>query len=662
MANKKEKNESKSLFGPAVDPETEAKIDEMMSTELPADSAEKSPNPIESSSAPLLPTDKLPDIAKEDEKPAAVVPEPTTPEPPQEVTPDLPKPEHEEFEDPYTDKAVDDIVAEESNELLAEQDKKKAADAAPKQKTGLGQKIKNFFSAWWHNPLYRKLTIGFICLVLIALAVVPTTRYFILNTAGVRSSSSVIILDQKTSQPLKNVEVQVGSQSSKTDKEGKVKLSGIKLGDQKFIVKKPAFAEVNRNVTIGWGSNPLGEVRLTPVGSQYTFNVKDFLSDKPVKGAEATSGESSAQANEDGEIVLTVPNSKEAELDIAITADNYRTENLNVPVANKQSQELKLVPAKKHAFISKRSGKYDVYKIDVDGKNEEKVLAGTGSEREDSMSLVIHPTKDMAAFVSTRGTLKNQDGYQLSSLTLIDLKTNETTKIADSERVQVVGWVGDRIVYVKIAQGESAASTNRHKLLSYDTKEDQEKELASTNYFNDVLIAGSSIYYSPALYKVNGQVGLFKINADGSDRKTVYDKEVWNLFRTSYEKISASVGQDWYDYDISSGSFTKSSGPPALLKSRIYINSPDSTKSLWVDDRDGKGVLLAYDTAGKQDKTVQTASGLKNPVDWLDNDHVVYRVSTSQETADYVLSLSGGSPKKIIDVTNVAGMDRWYYY
>ena len=661
MANKKDKNEPKSLFGPAVDPETEAKIDEMMSTELPAETADEAANTSESSSAPLLPTDKLPDIAKEKDGPKPVE-EQIHPDSAQEVAQALPKPEHEEFEDPYTNKAVDDIVAEESNELLAEQDKKKVAQAVPKQKIGMGQKIKNFLFAWWHNPLYRKLTIGFICLVLVALAAVPTTRYFILNTAGVRSSSSVTILDQKTSQPLKNVEVQVGTQSSKTDKEGKVKLSGIKLGDQKLVVKKPAFAEVSRDITIGWGSNPLGEVKLTPVGSQYTFSVKDFLSDNPVKGAEATSGESSAQANENGEIVLTVPVSKEAEIDIAITADNYRTESLKVPVANKQSQEIKLVPSKKHAFISKRSGKYDVYKIDVDGKNEEKVLAGTGSEREDSMALVIHPTKDIAAFVSTRGTLKNQDGYQLSSLTLIDLKTNETTKIADSERVQVVGWVGDRIVYVKIAQGESAASTNRHKLLSYDTKEDQEKELASTNYFNDVLIAGSNIYYSPALYKVNGPVGLFKINADGSDRKTVYDKEVWNLFRVSYDKISASVGQDWYDYDISSGSFIKANSPPALLKSRIYINSPSGKKSLWVDDRDGKGVLLAYDTGSKEDKTIQTASGLKNPVDWLDDDHVVYRVSNSQETADYVLNTNSGSPKKIIDVTNVAGVDRWYYY
>lgn len=52
-----------------------------------------------------------------------------------------------------------------------------------------------------------------------------------------------------------------------------------------------------------------------------------------------------------------------------------------------------MAPSRKHVFISKRSGTYDVYKVDVDGKNEEKVLSGTGSERPDAIALSIHPTK-----------------------------------------------------------------------------------------------------------------------------------------------------------------------------------------------------------------------------------------------------------------------------
>lgn len=660
MANKKETNTTQN----GIDPSLEKKVDQLMSVELP-DTTELPKEQIQAQSvppdgAPLLPTDKLPDFSKKDE-PAVPANEPVAPVTIGEAM-SASSQNSVNVEDTATNRAVDEILAEESNQLLASEDEKRNLANQPTKPKGLGGKIKAFFRAWWHNKFYRRITIICILLVIAGVFAVPSSRYFILNNVGVRSSSSVVVLDQKTSQPLKNVEVQLDGQSGKTDKEGKVKLANIKLGSQTLVVKKPAFANDERKVTIGWGSNPLGEVHLIPVGSQYTFKLTDFLSGKPIKDAEATNGESSAQTNDNGEIILTIPNGKETEIEVAVTADNYRTENLLLAISNKEVRNLQLVPARKEAFVSKRTGTYDVYKIDVDGKNEEKIFAGTGSEREDTMALVPHPTKEVTAFASTRGQAKNQDGFLLSTLTLIDLGTKETTKIADSERVQIVGWIGDKLVYVKIAQGASAADNDRHRLMAYDIDSNSDKELASTNYFNDVMIAKGAIYYSPAIYKVNGSIGLFKMNADGSNKQTVYDKEVWNLFRTDYDSISASVGQDWYKYQIGSNSFTKADGPPATLKSRIYVDSPDATRSLWVDDRDGKGVLLAYDVSTNKDNSAQSSAGLKNPVRWLDNDHLVYRINNSQETADYVLSLSGGSPKKISDVTNIAGLDRWYYY
>jgi hypothetical protein len=39
-----------------------------------------------------------------------------------------------------------------------------------------------------------------------------------------------------------------------------------------------------------------------------------------------------------------------------------------------------LVPDRKTVFVAKDSGKYDLYKSYVDGKNREVLLKGTGSE------------------------------------------------------------------------------------------------------------------------------------------------------------------------------------------------------------------------------------------------------------------------------------------
>lgn len=650
-----------------VDPEVEAKVDELMTGEAPKPVITPSvvkpdEEAIDSQSAPLLPGEKLPNF---DQKSAPKDLPQQVPEPAKTEAPGEPLKDEIGVEDKSTNEAVDEIVSEESNRLLAIDDAKaelSAGGLALKNKSLIG-KIKAKLADFWSNPIKRNSTLAIVFVAIVAVAVVPTSRYFTLNMVGIRASTSFNIVDEKTGQPLKNVEVSIGDKTSKTDKEGHAKLEKIKLGPQEIIASKPAFADSTQNVTVGWGSNPLGDIKLTAVGSRYTVNVADFLSDKPIAGAEAISGEASAVANDKGEIVLVVPDEKEGSVDVQILAENYRTETLSLAVGEKNPQNLKLVPVRKQAFVSKRSGNYDLYKIDVDGKNEEKVLAGTGSEKSEGMIIMPHSKKDIVAFVSTRGDKYNRDGFALSSLSLVDLETNEALDIAQSERIQLIDFIDDKLIFVKISEGESAASPNRHKLISYDVESGQEKELASTNYFNDITSANGLIYYAPAVYQVNGAVGLYRIKPDGTDKYSIFGEEVWNLLRTNYDKISASVQQSWYEYNLTTSQFSKSGGAPAVLKSRVYADSPNKKKSVWVDERDGKGVLLLHNTeSNEDDQILKTQSGLSNPVRWLDNEHVIYRVSNNSETADYVININGGEPRKIADVTNTAGLDRWYYY
>ncbi len=678
MTAKKKDNTGKQTDN-NVDSELEKKVDAMMSVEeqtTPESPAPptpiKPPTPIVVSSepdvgsAPLLPNDKLPDLDKKAETPPPT-PVPVPPQQPVEpVQPTSVTPLATELtddlglEDPNTSQAVDDIVASESDELLAVHDTPSQptppAAIVPKKKKGL-------LKRWWQSKIARNFTLLLLLGGIIAAGVVPTSRYFILNTFGVRSAASMTVLDEATKQPLKNVLLTIDNQSAKTDEEGNVRLENLKLGSSELTISKPAFAEIRKKHVFGWGSNPLGEFYLKAVGSQHKFTLVDFLSKQPISKATATSGEATARSNEKGEITLTVPQSENEKVEVQIKADGYRSENQTVTVsADPKTVNIEMVPARKHAFITKRSGTYDVYKADVDGRNEEKVLSGTGSERTDSMALSIHPSKPLAALISTRDYNRTINGSPVSTLTLINLSDNSTKTVAQSERLQMVDWVGDRLVYVKIGEGEKADSTTRHRLMSYDVESGDNKELASSNYFNAVVAAKNVVYYTPASFNVNGAVGLFKIGANGENKKTIHDKEVWSLFRTAYDTISASIGQDWFEVNLSNDAVTVSSAAPATQKSRIYVERPGSSQSLWVDDRDGKGVLLDYDTQAKSEKVLQQKSGLKYPVYWLDATHVIYRVSSAQETADYIFSIEGGEPRKIRDVTDTAGVDRWYYY
>lgn len=563
-------------------------------------------------------------------------------------------------DDRETDKAVDDIVARESDELIAAEDEKLAA-AFTVGKTGFKDKIKRFFKSWWHNKIARYVTIVAAVVMVAVTSAMPTTRYFMLNTVGIRGSASLNILDNSTQQPLKNVQVILGGQTAVSDQDGNVTLRHVKLGKTRLEINKRAFAAVARDVVVGWGSNPIGTITLTPVGTQYAFNVSDFLSGKPITGAEASSGDASARSDDKGKILLTVDKPGER-LEVTIKAKGYRDENITIGADDKSDHKIKLVPARREVFVSKRSGKFDVYSIDIDGKNEKLLLAGTGNEK-DSIMLSVSPTDDIAALISTRDNVHNADGYLLSTLTLIDLTSGETTKVAQSERLQPIDWIGHRLVYVQIAAGASAANPKRERLVSYDTQTKASKELAATNYFNDVLAAAGQIFYAPsAAFQTPGSTGLFRIQPDGTNRSTILGQEVWNIFRTSYEELSLSVQQGWYTYHLGNAAPSKASGAPSSLKSRLYIDNPENKNSLWVDNRDGKGVLVLYDSAAKTEKVLQTQSGLQYPIRWLNGNTVIYRIHTDQETADYALSVDGGRPVKIRDVTNTAGISSWYYY
>lgn len=620
----------------------------------------------DSTGTELLPSDKIPVLVKPKSKPTIPKePEPIAEDPTEPVIPlatEEPIVDSMSESDPETDKAVDEIVASEGDQVLAAEDEQKLKETEPEPKKSLKQKLKYLLAAWWGNPKYRKLTLISAGVLLFVLFFIPSSRYFVLNTVGVRASASLVVLDESTSQPLKNVNVSIGTSTSQTDKEGNVKLTKLRLGPAKLLVEKRAFAKAEREITVGWGSNPLGEYALTPTGARYTFVVTDWLSTKPVAKAEATSGDASAVSDNEGKIVLTVDNADATELQVQITADTYRIEQLSINADTKDEQALSLVPGRKHVFVSKRAGKYDLYKIDVDGKNEELLLGGTGNERSD-MGLSVHPTNETAAFVSTRDKVRNKDGFLLSQLYLVDIKSSEKILLASSEKIELIGWSGERLIYVKIAEGASAANPKRHLLISYDFKNQESKELASANYFNDVLNIGSTVYFAPAAsHQPDVNIGFFRINSDGSNRTTILTTETWNMIRVSFNKLSIAVPGDWYEYTVGEKEAKKASGAPSSTRNRFYINNPDNTQSLWIDERDGQTVLLAYDIGAKTDKIIRTEKGIETPISWLSNNHVVYRLNNGHETADYAINLDGGEAKKIRDVTNTSGLDSWYYY
>lgn len=570
---------------------------------------------------------------------------------------EAPLPASAVIEDTATEKAVKDIVTSEGDELL------EIEDALRGSETETPKTQKHFsLKALLLNKRAAKAYTALLVVGLIAAVGYPASRYAVLNLAGIRSASSLTVLDASTQQPLKNVTISLAGATAKTDEKGKVSLQKLKLGKTVLKIERIAFASIEKPLTVGWGSNPLGSFSLTPTGAQYRFEVSDVLSGKAIAAAEAETAEATASSDEKGIILLTLPKTDETEITVVIKAANYRQETIKLNVSSKETIKLQLAPARKHAFISKRTGKFDIYTVFADGKDEKLLLAGSGNEKDD-LTLLPHPNQELVAYVSTRAGKHNKDGFLLSDLILLDTKTGRTTPITSAERVQLVGWAEDRLVFVTIVSGASAASANRNRLLSYNMADTKTTELATSNYFNDLLYARGQVYFAPSSAYAGGTPAQFyQVKADGSGQKSLFNQEVWNILRTSYNSLALSVGQQWYEYVLGGTQAKKLETAPISKVSRVYVDSPDAKNSAWVDQRDGKGTLLIYDVATGKDTVITARTGLGLPLVWLDNKTLVHRIDSKDELADYAVSLSGGEPRKIRDVTKTGGLDNWYYY
>ncbi len=550
----------------------------------------------------------------------------------------------EPFDDQKTDEAVEDIVKNESDELLEAQDESADVPVLEKPHTGL-----------WHKRWFRW------CLFLLVVAGIggtfgyPTSRYAILNLAGVRVSSSVNVVDNTTGQPLKNATVTIGDTTISTDGEGDAKLSNLHLGPQKLSIKRTAFAPQTKTVTLGWGSNPLGSFKLKAVGVQYVLMVQDYANQKPLAGVEATSGQASAISDKNGKIVLTVEGTDAGIVPVSLTLGGYRTEELSVNSDAPAPPVAAMVLATKEVFVSKAGGKYDMYKIDLDGKNKQLLLAGTGAET-NNMSLAVSPDGDEVAFVSTRDNKRAVNGTLLQTLSLVRMTDGSKVTLASAEQIQLIDWIGSRLIF-RLSGVNDTADAPLNSVVSYDYKGNSRAQLAGANNLSIVMSAGGRIFYAVGPSDGDPELALYRINPDGGAKQKILDKDIWAGQRTGYNTLAFQTADGWQSYDIAGSSIAESAAPSSYV-SRVYTDKPGKPQSLWIDTRAGKETLVLYDATTGKETAVYAQSGLANPVRWVNDTTAIVRLVTGQEVADYVVGVTGGIAHKITDLSNTFGFSQ----
>lgn len=556
--------------------------------------------------------------------------------------------------------AVDDIVREESDTVLETEDEQKIVDTSEEQKRSLKDKLAVPFVWWWQHSVVRNGTLVLLLIGLVMTMLVPGPRYFLLNTVGVRVESSLTVIDAETRLPLEDIKVTMQNQEVRTDESGNATFADLRLGSTQLVISKVGYADTVKDITLGWGSNPVGEHELLATGEQFMFVLSDWLSGDRITNAEARSGENIAKANDQGEITLTVGAESVASFEIMLEAEGYRTETFTPNDFEQDiAKEVSLVHGRPHTFVSNRNGQFDIYSIYPDGSQETLLLAATGDESE-APRLLPHPSRSVSALVSSRAGEKNSDGFTLDEVFIIDGVDGSLQRITRSEQIQMVGWVGDNLVFQQVVEGTSRGNPERSKLFSYDLNSNEIIELAAANYFNDVALFNDQVYYAVSAFAVpQSRAKLFRISVDGSERSTFVDEQVYTIFRDSFEQlIFNAADQQWFE--TTNGNQATEIDQPGSTNDEIYIRNPDGSQVAWVDVRDGKGVLLTRGVDGGEEQQIVSQPGLETVLYWLDNKTLVYQVVASDETAVYVVAIDQQEAKKIVDVTAVS-ISRGYF-
>lgn len=556
----------------------------------------------------------------------------------------------DELDEPDTDKAVDDIVRHEADEVLESEDAKRAAEAPQ-----VPPKKHHPFTWWWRNKIVRWIIILLVLGGITATAVYPTSRYYVLNRAGVRSGLSLTVVDDATQLPLKNVTISVGNVKATTNSDGYAKLTGLRLGPQTLVVQRAAFSPIRQHITIGWGSNPLGTYQLQASGAHYTVLVTDYLSGKPIEAAEAEAKGAVARSDKKGLITLTLAAADPGTtIHVLVTAKNYRTAELDINSDPSQQTRVALVPSGQAVFVQKQDGRFDLIAMDIDGQNRQTLLKGTGSEEANAMALSIDPSGRQAAFVSTRDNLRDNDGVLLRTLSLVSTENGTAVALSQAKQVNIIGWSGTHLVFLEASANAGADDPQRFKLISYDYATNKRVSLATANGFSAALLVDSHVLYGTRASTIQGKdsaASFFSIDADGQNRQQVLDKEVWTAIRTSYQTVALQTTSGWYTYN--SNGTVEAGSAPSDLSGRQYVSS--NNHNIWVQEKGSMGSILDYVTGAASDKQIYAQAGLTYPLRWLNPTTVMYRIVTDSEVADYAVSINGGQPKKITPVVNTFG-------
>lgn len=491
-----------------------------------------------------------------------------------------------------------------------------------------------------------------VSLVGLLLAAVPWTRYKLAGLV-IKRDFTVVVQDKTTHKPVSNATVILAGQNRLTDNNGVARLH-VPVGHGQILVQKKYYQDLSQAVLVGFKAGSAPRLNLQATGRQVPLQITNKLTTKPIENVLIKTADTTAKTGRDGSVTLVLPANQTTVL-ATLSAEGYLPQTVTVKVTDQKdpANYWQLVPAGRIYFLSKRSGKIDVVKTNLDGSDRQVVLAGTG--REDERDTILLASRDWKYLV-----LKSKRDGQNAKLFVIDTASGSATVFDEGQAdFRLAGWSGHWFVYNVDRSNTKNWQPKRSALKSYsaDTKkivnlyESTAQGSSDTDYaysaadnvyvFADHLLfteRWTGSYYNQATLN-DKQMSLVSIKPDGTGRQSL---KSWPAAFGNYLSLSLSEPQEVYVlaslggtkqyFEVTGSSIKDAKDLSEDSFSKVYptfLLSPSGQQTFWADARDGKFALFRGDQAGENKKQL---GGLTEyaPYGWFTDDYLLVSKNSSE--------------------------------
>ena len=550
------------------------------------------------------------------------------------------------------------------------------------KKTAEKQPVLRRFGHWYTHRKRYSIPLTILVVITIVLAV-PATRYALAGPFW-HESVEVTVVDSQTGAPVSQAAVTLDGQQSLSDKDGKATVKDVAAGFHTVTIKKANYKDAQLRVEAPLFTKKTAHpVKLQATGRVVSVVLTDSITGKPVADALVDGGgNNTAKSDADGKASLVIPPS-DSSIDLAITGEGYNQAKATV-TPDKEGHAV-LTPRGQVFFLSKRTGKIDVVRTNLDGSDRTTIVKGTGTEQDNGTSLLASRDWRYLALLSRRTA-----GHP-ATLFLIDTKTSKINEVdgGDNASLSLIGWSGHHFWYSVDRDNKQywAAKRTALKTLDADTGQiqtvDENDGFGSDEYdawyqtMDNFYITKQGVIYSKVWTSALGSYddtygstrkrlssersAIMLASSDGSNKSTVESyavdgvaginarlykpEEVYFQFYNPKDDKTTYLEYEDGRLQTAPGDTEDEFGEAYPT----YLLSPSGKQTFWAESRDGKNTIFVGDDEGDNEKQLASASKY-TPYGWMTDKFLLLQKDDSElyiTTPDQLKS--GAKPVKISD-------------